>query len=50
MATRPIDTSQLGAIRFDSTELGRKEARAAEVLDKHSPPDVGARTKGDRRR
>lgn len=50
MASRQIDTTQLGPIRFDTSELARKEARAIEVLDKHSPPDVIPREKAERRR
>jgi len=50
MATRQIDTAQLGPIRFDTSELARKEARAAEVLDKHSPADVIPKERSERRR
>lgn len=49
-ARREIDTSQLGPIRIDRSELRRKEDRAGEVLDRHSPEDLHAATRPERRR
>lgn len=47
---REIDTTQLGPIRLDRTELRRKEERAGEFLDRHSPEDLHAATRLERRR
>lgn len=47
---REFDTAQLGPIRIDRSELQRKEQRAGQLLDRHSPEDMPAATREERRR
>lgn len=49
-ALRQLDTATLGPIRIDRSELSRKETRATELLDRHSPDDIIAGSKDERKR
>lgn len=46
---REIDTSTLGPIRIDHDEIARKRGRAGQVLDRHSPDDMHASSREQRR-
>lgn len=50
MASRPIDTAQLGPIRIDHDEISRKRGRAGDLLDRYCPEGVIAQSKDERRK
>lgn len=47
---RPLDTTQLGPIRIDHSEITHRRERAEAMLERHSPSDRHAASKEERRR
>lgn len=47
---RPIDTTQLGPVRIDHSEVTARRERAEAMLERHSPRDLIAASVAERRR